>query len=125
MYQSGDAWRQWLLRAQSQQQQLASNRKNSRKGANKSSEGGFAAPLPTIYGFLVKSSILAIMSWDSSLGEEGGVRTLGTYDWNVVGQDVWHALAVGIVEARARRYLMDLEKKGLLGRDREESDPDL
>ena len=78
---------------------------------------------------MIKYSVLALMTWDSGLGDEEGlakpVRTIGTYDWNIVGQDVWHALAVGIVECQARAYLMELDREGLLGEDRVESDPDL
>ena len=116
MYKSGRQWHDWLLHPDSK--------------PNVPVEGQhFTARLPTIYGFVVKNSVLAIMTWDSSLGDEEGlakpVRTIGTYDWNIVGQDVWHAIAVGIVECKARTYLMELDQEGLLGEDRVESDPDL
>ena len=116
MYKAGRQWRHWLS--------------DENSGSDVSPERQqFAARLPTIYGFVIKYSVLAIMTWDSSLGDEESVvkpvRTIGTYDWKVVGQDVWHALAVGIVECKARNYLMELDKEGLLGENRVESDPDL
>lgn len=116
MYRAGRQWRDWLL------EQAA--------GSDDSMESPqFAARLPTIYGFVIKHSVLTIMTWDSSLGDENGiakpVRPIGSYDWKIAGQDVWHALAVGIVECKARNYLMDLDGQGLLGSDCSESDPDL
>lgn len=116
MYTAGRQWRHWLMD------------ENTTTDASQETQP-FAARLPTIYGYVVKFSVLAIMTWDSSLGDEEGiakpVRTLGTYDWKIEGQDVWHALAVGIVECKARGYLMELDREGLLGEDRVASDPDL
>ena len=53
------------------------------------------------------------------------VRTLGTYNWKTVGHDVWHALAVGVVECKARNELVRMAERGELGEDVVESDPDL
>ena len=54
------------------------------------------------------------------------IRTLGTYDFSIAGQDVWHALAVAIVMIRARNFLMHLDKEGELGPEIVDygSDPD-
>lgn len=119
MYKAGDQWCNWLAEYDSQSE-VSPERQQQRQSA---------APLPTIYGYVVKHSVLAIMTWDSCYGDEESVakpvRTIGTYDWKIEGQDVWHALAVAIVECKARDYLMKLDEEGLLGTDRVESDPDL
>lgn len=123
-------------------------RKNGRRWRRRSSVSGHPAcdRLPTLYGVVVKYSVMAIVSWDPNDPTRGGsgssvsststddlkmdstlnpVRTLGTYNWKTVGHDVWHALAVGVVECKARNYLMALAAKGELGEDIVESDPDL
>lgn len=116
MYRAGRQWRHWLIEESTDSDVCSDGRQ-------------FAARLPTVYGYVVKYSVLAIMTWDSCLGDEEGiakpVRTIGTYDWKIEGQDVWHALAVGIVECKARKYLLELDRARLLGEDRVESDPDL
>lgn len=81
--------------------------------------------MPTLYGFVLKYSVLAIVTYDASVPKKA-IRTLGTFDWKVGAQDVWHALAVAIVMVRARDYLLQLEREGELGEEITElSDPDL
>ena len=126
--------------------------------------------LPLLYAFIVKSSLLAIVTWDPNPRTEDTtqadkttspapsdlstnklskrrtnqkdpsethkpcapsspsidradsrpVRMLGTYDWALIGQDVWHALAVAIVECKARNDLMRMDENGWLRDEREE-----
>ncbi len=80
--------------------------------------------LPTLYGFVVISSVVAVVTNDSSVKGKP-VRTLATYDFKHLGQDVWNALAIGIVVVKARNYLLQLEKEGEIGEEViDEEDPD-
>lgn len=81
--------------------------------------------LPTLIGFVIKYSIVAIVTCDSRVPGKP-IRTLGTFDFKLVGQDVWHALAISIAMIKARNYLMQLDKEGELGEEIIEygSDPD-
>ena len=88
-------------------------------------EQKYIHPLPTMFGFVIKYTVVAVVTYDASvLGKP--IRTLLTTDWRVVGQDVWHALAIAIAFVRQRNYLMQLDKDGLLGSElvEDESDPD-
>ena len=74
---------------------------------------------------MIKYSIVAIVTYDSRvLGNP--IRTLGTFDFKVIGQDVWHALAISIAMIRGRNYLMRLDAEGELGPEVVDygSDPD-
>lgn len=81
--------------------------------------------LPTLTGFVIKYSVVAIVTCDSRVPGKP-IRTLGTFDFKVVGQDVWHALAVSIAMIRGRNYLMRLDAEGELGPEVVDygSDPD-
>ena len=85
----------------------------------------FTRELPTLTGFVIKYSIVALVTYDSRV-PGNPIRTLGTFDFKVVGQDVWHALAVSIAMIRGRNYLMQLDAEGELGPDVDDygSDPD-
>ncbi|CAD6567468.1 MAG: hypothetical protein ASARMPREDX12_001006 [Alectoria sarmentosa] len=85
----------------------------------------FTHELPTLTGFVIKYSIVAIVTCDSRV-PGNPIRTLGTFDFKVVGQDVWHALAVSIAMIRGRNYLMQLDEQGELGPEVVDygSDPD-
>ena len=91
------------------------------------SEGhhGFTHELPMLTGFVIKYSVVAIVTCDGRV-PGNPIRTLGTFDFKVVGQDVWHALAVSIAMVRGRNYLMQLDGEGELGPEvvDEGSDPD-
>ena len=80
--------------------------------------------MPTLFGFVIKYSVVAIVTCDSSIPKKP-IRTLGTFDWKIVGQDVWHALALAITMVSARNFLVQLDEEGGLGEEIEESDPDL
>ena len=80
--------------------------------------------LPTLYGIIIKYSVVAIVTCDASVPDKP-IRTMATYDWNKgAGQDVWRAFAVAITVVRARDYLVGLDEEGELGEEIEESDPD-
>jgi len=85
----------------------------------------FTHPMPTLVGFLVKYTVSAIVSLDSSV-PRNPVRTLHTGDWSVVNQDAWHAMAIAIAFAQQKEYLMKLDAEGELGPevDDEGDDPD-
>ena len=81
--------------------------------------------LPTLTGFVIKYSVVAIVTCDSRV-PGNPIRTLGTFDFKAIGQDVWHALAVSIAMIRGRNYLMQLDAEGELGPEvvDDGSDPD-
>lgn len=85
----------------------------------------YTQPLPTLFGFVIKFTVVAIVTCDSSVPRKP-IRTLHTSDWKVIGQDVWHALAIAIAFIKQRNYLMQLDKEGELGPEivENESDPD-
>ena len=86
---------------------------------------GFVHELPTLTGFVIKYSIVAVVTCDCRVAGSP-IRTLGTFDFKVIGQDVWHALAVSIAMIRGRNYLMQLDAEGELGPEivDDGSDPD-
>lgn len=52
---------------------------------------------------------------------------MGTYDFAIEEQDVWHAFSAAIVMMKAREYLVGLKENGQLGdpmEDEEETDVD-
>ena len=80
--------------------------------------------MPTLYGFVIKYTVVAVVTCDSSVPKKP-IRALATYDWNKGhGQDVWQAFGVAITIVAARNYLMKLDEEGGLGEDLVESDPD-
>ena len=85
----------------------------------------FIHELPTLTGFVIKYSIVAIVTCDCRVGGSP-IRTLGTFDFKVIGQDVWNALAVSIAMVRGRNHLMHLDVEGELGPEVVDycSDPD-
>ena len=85
----------------------------------------FTRELPTLTGFVIKYSVVAIVTCDSRVAGNP-IRTLGTFDFKSIGQDVWHALAVSIAMIRGRNYLMQLDAEGALGPEvvDDDSDPD-
>ena len=85
----------------------------------------FTRELPTLTGFVIKYSVVAIVTCDSRV-PGNPIRTLGTFDFKSIGQDVWHALAVSIAMIRGRNYLMELDAEGALGPKvvEDDSDPD-
>lgn len=109
-----DKWRRYRL--------LPGSSSNS-KGSSEEEE--FTHELPTLTGFVIKYSVVAIVTCDSRV-PGSPIRTLGTFDFKVVGQDVWHALAVAIAMVRGRNYLMQLDTEGELGPEVVDysSDPD-
>ena len=74
---------------------------------------------------MIKYSIVAIVTCDCRVAGSP-IRTLGTFDFKVIGQDVWNALAVSIAMIRGRDYLMQLDAQGELGAEVVDygSDPD-
>ncbi|KAK4693719.1 hypothetical protein P7C71_g3729, partial [Lecanoromycetidae sp. Uapishka_2] len=74
----------------------------------------FVHKLPTLYGIVIKHSVTAIVTCDSSVPDKP-IRTILTCNWATQGQEVWYTLAVAITLARARNYLMQLDKEGELG----------
>jgi len=84
----------------------------------------FLHEMPTLYGFVVKYSIVAIVTCDTSVPGKP-IRTIMTLDFQKVGQDVWQALAIAIVVIKARNILMQLAEEGEIEEEVEdESDPD-
>ena len=81
--------------------------------------------LPTLYGFMIKYSVVAIVTYDPR-SRSNPIRTLVTLNYQEDGHDVWHSLAISIVCCRARNHLLQLEKEGLIGPEMppDEDDPD-
>jgi hypothetical protein len=94
------------------------------RGKNKKGQDVYKHKLPTFFGIMVKYSIVAFFTWDSSK-EKAPVRTLGIFDLRQRGQDVWHVLAFSILMVKVRNNLLALRKKGWISKEQvEESDPD-
>ena len=74
----------------------------------------FTHAMPTLFGIVIKATVTAIVTCDSSVPRKP-IRTLHTANWNVVGQDAWHAMAIGIALVRQRDFLMQLDAEGELG----------
>lgn len=74
----------------------------------------FTHELPTLYGIVIKHSVSAVVTYDASVPDKP-IRTLLTCNWATSGQEVWYTLAIAIVMARARNYLMQLDEEGELG----------
>ena len=87
-------------------------------------EQKYIRPLPTLYGFVIKSCVVAIITCDASIPGKP-VRTMLTTDWTIVGQDVWNAIAIALAFIRQRNFLMQLDEEGLLPSDVEEEDDDI
>lgn len=85
----------------------------------------FTHTMPTLFGFVIKYTVVAIVTCDSSVPRKP-IRTQHTADWKVIGQDAWHAMAVAIAFVRQRNYLMQLDAEGALGPEilDQGSDPD-
>lgn len=80
---------------------------------------------PTLYGFLIKYSVVAILTHDASK-PDAPVRNLVTSNLQMLGYDVWAALAIAIVCVRARNQLLDTDDQAKLNLEmaEEEDDPD-
>lgn len=74
----------------------------------------FEHDLPTLYGIVIKYSVLAFVTYDVA-NPDREVKSLALFDFQHHGQDVWHALSIAILMVRARDYLMRLRDEGGLG----------
>lgn len=74
----------------------------------------FESDLPTLYGIVIKYSVLACVTYDVA-NPDREVKSLALFDFQHHGQDVWHALSIAILLVRARDYLVRLRDKGGLG----------
>ena len=80
--------------------------------------------MPTFYGIMIKYSVFAIMTWDSSV-QGKPIRSVGVFDLKQKGQDVWSGLAVALAIVKVRDDLVALRDEGWIWGRVEESDPDL
>lgn len=71
----------------------------------------FKRDLPTLYGIVIKYSVLAFVTYDVA-NPDRQVKSLALFDFQHHGQDVWHALSIAILMVRARDYLMRLRDEG-------------
>lgn len=74
----------------------------------------FERDLPTLYGIVIKYSVLAFVTYDVA-NPDREVKSLALFDFQHHGQDVWNALSIAILMVRARDYLMRLRDEGGLG----------
>lgn len=74
----------------------------------------FKRDLPTLYGIVIKYSVLAFVTYDVA-NPDREVKSLALFDFQHHGQDVWHALSIAVLMVRARDYLMRLRDEGELG----------
>ena len=80
--------------------------------------------LPTLYGFVIKFSVVALVTYDANQPTRP-IRTLVSMNHAIDGTDPWHALAVSIVCIRARNILMELDSEGYFGEElTDDDDPD-
>ena len=70
-------------------------------------ESRYMPALPTLVGLVVAHTVVAVVTYDAAL-EKGEVRNLATFDFSEIGQDVWNAVAVGLVIVWVRDWLVDL-----------------
>ena len=70
-------------------------------------EPRYVPALPTLVGFVVAHTVVAVVTYDAAM-EKGEVRNLATFDFSEVGQDVWNAVAVGLVVVWVRDWLVGL-----------------
>lgn len=80
---------------------------------NKQENPVFKRDLPTLYGIVIKYSVLAFVTYDVA-NPDREVKSLALFDFQHHGQDVWHALSIAILMVRARDYLMRLRDEGEL-----------
>ena len=79
---------------------------------------------PTLYGFLIKYSVVAIVTHDASKPDKP-VRNIVASNHQMDGYDVWAALAISVVCVRARNQLLSIDGEGKLDVDMtEDDDPD-
>lgn len=97
------------------------NKKNNTDGGNdddsnnvKNKSPVFKRDLPTLYGIVIKYSVLAFVTYDVA-NPDREVKSLALFDFQHHGQDVWHALSIAILMVRARDHLMRLRDEGELG----------
>ena len=90
-------------------------------GARKPGSQYYSHELPTIFGLMIKYSVVGFITYDARYPGKA-VRNMGTWDFAQEGQDVWHAFAVAEFMCCARNYLMRLDREGLLGPQMEDSD---
>lgn len=69
-------------------------------------------PLPTVFGLLIMSTIVALVSYDSAApenpgGNQNSIKTLSYFDFADDTQDVWNGFGVAIVCCRVRDFLYD------------------
>lgn len=107
----------WLEGKESIGQPNKSNNTDDDKDENyngKNESPVFERDLPTLYGIVIKYSVLAFVTYDVA-NPDREVKSLALFDFQHHGQDVWHALSVAILMVRARDYLVRLRDKGGLG----------
>lgn len=94
------------------------------RGKNKQGQDVYKHKLPTFFGIMVKYSIVAFFTWDSSK-LKAPTRTIGMFDMRQRGQDVWHVLAISILMVKVRNNLLALRKRGWIGVEEvKDDDPD-
>ena len=80
-----------------------------RKGSLRAGE---APACPTIFGFVVKYSVVSVLSHDAA-SAQSPVRTLAQMNHNLEGIDVWHAFTISLVCIQARNRLLQMEAHGI------------
>ena len=80
---------------------------------HRSSKARRSAPvLPTLFAFVVKYSIVQLMSLDVNQ-LNAPPRVLEMLNHQLEGRDVWQAFAISIVCIFARNFLLEIESKGM------------
>ena len=80
----------------------------------------FDPPLPTLFGFVIVHTVVALVAYDSSV-EDSELHVLSLLDFGKEDQDVWNSFSVAITAVWVRNYLVSLDWPLL---ELEESDPD-
>lgn len=81
----------------------------------------FKKELPTLYGVVIIKSVVSFVTYDSRFPGKKP-RNMGTYDFAIEEQDVWHAFSAAIVMTKAREYLVGLKEDEQLGEAMEDED---
>ncbi|KAL9001799.1 MAG: hypothetical protein Q9188_005242 [Gyalolechia gomerana] len=74
----------------------------------------FQKELPTLYGIVITYSVVTFVTYDSRFPNKPA-RSMGSFNFAKLDQDVWHAFAAAIVMVKARDYLIGLKEDEQVG----------
>ena len=91
---------------------------------HRSYHGDYHGDLPTIYGIVITSTVVAVFTHDSDQPDRE-IRHAGNYDFGEKGHDLWNALAIAILIMQVRSFLLTLSERVEPRQEVESEDIDL